>query len=108
LIQGKKSRLEKSTLVRDCSACASKGKKMHVFRNVEALLILGFGLLCAAAWFHGGSGAPTAEPRPAVEVRDTRTAALPVVVVPGKRMSADEKRRSLDAEPAPRSAADKG
>jgi hypothetical protein len=76
-------------------ANSEKEREMELFRNMEVALMLCFGLVCAAACIvrpplrtaEGSSAqAPPAGP-------------MPVVVITGKRLSADEK-RSLAREQA--------
>lgn len=59
---------------------------MDLLRNAEAMLMLGFGALCAAAW----SGQAPA----AASAAQGASAAVPpmVVVITAKRLSAAEKR----------------
>jgi hypothetical protein len=58
---------------------------MQIFRNMEVVLVLCFGLVCAAALVarpHAGH-----VPVPAAVANET----MPVVIVTGKRLSATEK-----------------
>lgn len=62
---------------------------MNLLRNVEAMLMLGFGALCAAAW-SGQAPAAASTARPA---QGAAAAAPPmVVVITAKRLTAAEKR----------------
>jgi hypothetical protein len=58
---------------------------MEMFRNMEVVLMLCFGLICAAALL----AQPTAAPGP--EAVSVEAGKIPVVVVTGKRLSAQEK-----------------
>jgi hypothetical protein len=65
-----------------------KESEMELFKNMEVAVMLSFGLLCAAACLV----------RPPVRVAADRSAQaspagpMPVVVITGKRLSAEEKR----------------
>ena len=71
---------------------AGEEAKMNLLKNVEVVLLLGFGVLCALAWsghapgtaIPGGSGARM-QPE------------MMVIVITGKRLSAAEK-RAFDAQ----------
>jgi hypothetical protein len=58
---------------------------MEMFRNMEVVLVLCFGLVCAAALL--------ARPQPGVAqgAAAVENAKIPVVIVTGKRLSAAEK-----------------
>ena len=58
---------------------------MEMFRNMEVVLMLCFGLICAAALL----AQPRAEQAPSPSAVETGT--MPVVIVTGKRLSATEK-----------------
>ena len=66
---------------------------MDLLKNVEVVLMLGFGVLCAAAW-SGQAPAPTTAGADGAQLRPQPAA---VVVVTAKRLSAAEK-RAFDAE----------
>lgn len=57
---------------------------MEIFRNMEVVLMLCFGLICAAALL----ARPAA---PAIPAASEEAAKVPVVIVTGKRLSAAEK-----------------
>ena len=61
---------------------------MDLLKNVEVVLMLGFGVLCAAAW-SGQAPAPASASANAAQVRAQPMA---VVVVSAKRLSPAEKR----------------
>jgi hypothetical protein len=61
---------------------------MEMFKNMEVVLVLCFGFLCGAALL--------AKPQPAktlagVEAQATQPDSMPVVIVTGKRLTAEEK-----------------
>jgi hypothetical protein len=64
-------------------------RKMQMFRNMEVVLMLCFGLICAAAMAARPTAAPAPVPAPAQA--HATTPQMPVVVVTGKRLSAAEK-----------------
>jgi hypothetical protein len=62
---------------------------MEMFRNIEVVLVLCFGLLCAAALV-----APRHAPQQPVQAQGESAAQVPVVVITGKRLSPAEKARA--------------
>ena len=66
--------------------------KMEMFRNIEVVLVLCFGLLCAAALV-----APRHAPQQPVQAQEPAPQ-IPVVVITGKRLSAAEKARASHEE----------
>ena len=59
---------------------------MEIFKNAEIVLVLLFALLCAAAWV----GKPKAPHAIAVDIGSADRMA--VVIITGKRLTAEEKR----------------
>jgi hypothetical protein len=69
---------------------------MEMFRNMEVVLMLCFGLICTAALIVR----PQSEPASAQALNDVATPRMPVVVVIGKRLSAAKKAQALDGRQA--------
>jgi hypothetical protein len=67
--------------------------KMEMFRNIEVVLVLCFGLLCAAALV-----APRHAPQQPDQAQGNPATQIPVVVITGKRLSAAEKARASHQE----------
>jgi hypothetical protein len=63
---------------------------MQWFRNMEGVVMLSFGVVCAAA-FAGSPAAPAGAPQAGAQTSAGPAPAM-VVVVTGKRMTAAEKR----------------
>jgi hypothetical protein len=78
-------------------ARAGKETEMDLLKNVEVVLMLGFGVLCAVAW---AGQAPVAPPRAAASAQLHPQPQPIVVVITGKRLSAAEK-RAFDAQARP-------
>jgi hypothetical protein len=68
---------------------------MDLFRNMEVAVMLCFGLVCAAACF----ARPPARAAEGSSAQAPPAAPMPVVVITGKRLTADQK-RSLAREQA--------
>jgi hypothetical protein len=67
--------------------------EMELFRNMEVMLLLSFGLIVAAACIAQPPARPAARLPAQASVRPATAAApMPVVVITGKRLSAAEKR----------------
>lgn len=62
---------------------------MSMFKNMEVVLMFCFGLVCAAALL--------AQPQQIRAPGNAEAAAMPVVIVVGKRLSATEKAQMADA-----------
>jgi surface antigen len=73
---------------------------MNVLKNFEALFVITLGLACAANYALDHSAADTAAPITAAAAMTAPAAAqnMHVVVVSAKRMTAEEKQQSLNAE----------
>ena len=70
---------------------------MEMFRNAEVMLMLCFGVLCAAVGIGALSG--PAQPRSGLEAAQAPPAMpMAVVVIKGKRLSAAEKQADTAAE----------
>jgi surface antigen len=70
---------------------------MNVLKNFEALFVITLGLACAANYALDNSAADTAAPVTAAAATTAATN-MQVVVVSAKRMTAEEKKQSLNAE----------
>ena len=62
---------------------------MEMFKNIEVVLVLCFGLLCAAAIV-----APRHAPVQPIQAQEESVAQIPVVVITGKRLPASGKARA--------------
>jgi hypothetical protein len=62
---------------------------MELFRNMEVVLVLCFGLVCAAALFVRPPARAVAD---GTRAQAPPAGSMPVVVITGKRLSAAEKR----------------
>jgi hypothetical protein len=78
---------------------AKKETQMELFRNMEVVLMLSFGLVCAAACIVRPAAHTAAPSNPQARVQQVPDAPMPVVVITGKRLGAAEK-RTLSGERA--------
>jgi hypothetical protein len=97
LINSNKSILERHTLA-PFPARGPKGMEMNVFKNMEVVLLFSFGVVCAAAYLRDVPPAAPARTPSAAEARGTPSAAMPVVVISAKRLSAAEKQAIASLE----------
>lgn len=68
---------------------------MNILRNFEAVFVVALGVAASASFLVRPTDAPTVAARESAIATESRMA---VVIVPAKRMSVQEKRRSLEDE----------
>lgn len=68
---------------------------MNILRNFEAVFVVALGVAASASFLVQPGDAPTVAARGSAIATESRMA---VVIVPAKRMSVQEKRRSLEDE----------